>query len=228
MVSIIVPTLNEEVAIPHTLRALFALEGEKEIVVSDGGSADKTLEIASSMGARIVRSERGRGTQMHAGACASSGEALWFVHADTRPPPQALNDLLAALHDPRVSGGNFGLQFDGNSRAASQLTFIYPFLRVLNLCYGDSGIFCRRSTYEAIGGFGNLALFEDLDLLRRLRKTGRFVHLGSRILTSSRRFENRKFWRMWLHWSALQVLYWCGADPNCLARHYADVRHRHG
>jgi rSAM/selenodomain-associated transferase 2 len=226
LVSIIVPALNEEVAIGNTLRALSALEGDKEVIVSDGGSVDRTVAIAASCGAKVIHAERGRGSQMHAGTLAAGGEILWFVHADTIPPPHALREMSEALRDERVVGGNFGLLFDGGSRAARQATFLYPLLRTLNLCYGDSGIFCRRSIYQTIGGFRQLALFEDLDLLRRLRRRGRFVHLKCRITTSSRRFENRNFSLMWAHWSTLQVLYWCGADPNWLARHYAHMRHQ--
>ncbi len=161
---------------------------------------------------------------MHAGALAAHGGILWFVHADTLPPPHALKDLEDALSQPKVAGGNFGLLFDGASRSARQLTAIYPVLRRLNLCYGDSGIFLRRDTYHAIGGFRPLVLFEDLDLLRRLRRQGKFIHLPCRITTSSRRFENRNFFLIWLHWTAMQILYWCGANPNWLARSYRHVR----
>jgi GT2 family glycosyltransferase len=132
--------------------------------------------------------------------------------------------MAAALQDRSVVAGNFGLLFDGESRAARQLTAIYPMLRWLNLCYGDSGIFVRRSAYEAIGGFRPFALFEDLDLLKRLRRAGRFVHLKTRIVTSSRRFEQRNFAAMWLHWTALQALYWAGVDPKKLARWYGYGR----
>ena len=161
---------------------------------------------------------------MHAGTLEASGDVLWFVHADTVPPAHALADIERHLQDTSVAGGNFGLLFDGSSRAARQLTAIYPFLRSLGLCYGDSGIFIRRSVYEAIGGFRPLALFEDLDLLRRMRKAGRFVHVASRIRTSSRRFEKQNFAIMWLHWTTLQILYWCGVSPNWLARWYRHVR----
>ncbi len=224
MVSVIVPALNEAAGIGATLRALHALAGETEIIVADGGSIDATVAIAEANGARVISAERGRGTQMHAGAQAALGCVFWFVHADTLPPKHALEDLQAALQEPGVAGGNFGLLFDGDSRAAKQLTAIYPLLRWLNLCYGDSGIFVSRTVYEAIGGFRPLVLFEDLDLLRRLRKRGRFVHLPCRIVTSSRRFENRNFLGMWLHWTAMQVLYWCGVHPNWLARWYGHVR----
>ncbi|MBV8829825.1 MAG: TIGR04283 family arsenosugar biosynthesis glycosyltransferase [Acidobacteriaceae bacterium] len=224
MVSIIVPTLNEEAALPATLRSLHALEGEKEVIVADGGSTDCTIAVARELGARVVQAVRGRGSQMHAGAVAATGEIFWFVHADTTPPPHALRDLQNALMRPGVAGGNFGLTFDGCSLAAKQLTLIYPLLRILNLCYGDSGIFLRREIYENIGGFQPLALFEDLDLLRRLRRRGKFIHLACRMTTSSRRFKNRNFLLMWTEWTGLQLLYWCGADPNWLARRYKHVR----
>jgi rSAM/selenodomain-associated transferase 2 len=220
LVSIIVPALNEEAGIALTLDALLALEGDKEILVADGGSADRTVAIAAGRGAKIVHAPRGRGPQMHAAVLQSSGEVLWFVHADTRPPTHALREIKRALASPRVAGGNFGLVFDGQSRAAKFMTRIYPLLRVLGLCYGDSGIFVRREVYDRTGGFRPLALFEDLDLLRRIRRAGTFVHLPCRIVTSSRRFERRNFAVMWLQWTALQMLYWLGVSPNRLAQYY--------
>jgi rSAM/selenodomain-associated transferase 2 len=224
MVSIIVPTLDEAAQICATLSALQALQGDKEILVVDGGSKDETIALAVAAGVPVLQSARGRGHQQHGGALATEGDVLWFVHADTIPPPGAISEMNEALQDTSVVGGNFGLTFDGSSRAARQLTAIYPTLRYLNLCYGDSGIFVRRAVYNAVGGFRPLAIFEDLDLLRRLRGEGRFVHLKPRILTSSRRFENRNFAGMWLHWTALQILYWAGVEPNALAKLYRPVR----
>lgn len=220
MVSIIVPALNEALQIRATVRALQALEGEKEILVVDGGSEDETAAMAREAGAVVFEGARGRGTQQHTGVLRARGAILWFVHADTIPPSHALTDIMAALDDPCVAGGNFGLTFDGPSRGARQLTAIYPMLRRLNLCYGDSGIFVRRTTYDAIGGFRSFALFEDLDLIRRLRRAGRFVHLKTHIITSSRRFEKKNMALMWARWTALQILYWGGVSPNLLARWY--------
>ena len=223
-ISIIVPALNEAAGIAEILSALRQLDGEKEIILVDGGSTDDTRTLAAAGGATVITAPRGRGTQQHAGALQATGDVLWFVHADTVPPPHALTEILRHLEDPSVAAGNFGLLFDGPSRAARQLTAVYPFLRMIGLCYGDSGIFVRRAVYDAIGGFRPLALFEDLDLLRRLRKSGRFVHLPSRIRTSSRRFEQRNFAVMWMQWTALQILYWCGVSPDWLARWYRHVR----
>ncbi|MDQ2833452.1 MAG: TIGR04283 family arsenosugar biosynthesis glycosyltransferase [Acidobacteriota bacterium] len=223
-ISIIVPTLNEQECIAETLRTLQQLEGEKEIIVVDGGSSDETRSLACAQGAQVLTSQPGRGVQMHAGTLKATGDVLWFVHADTNPPSDALSVIRKHLESRLVVGGNFGLIFDGPSRAARQLTAIYPMLRILGLCYGDSGIFIRHEAYARIGGFRPLALFEDLDLLRRLRRAGRFVHLPCNIRTSSRRFERRNFALTWLHWTALQILYWCGISPNWLARWYRHAR----
>jgi len=224
-ISIIVPALNEAAGIGETLDALKRLAGDKEIVVVDGGSTDGTPQIAATLGARVVTAPRGRGTQLHEGTLHANGDVLWFVHADTVPPTDSLAEIVRHLeNDSSVAGGNFGLLFDGPSRAARQLTAIYPLLRKLRLCYGDSGIFIRRTVYDTIGGFRPLALFEDLDLLRRMRKSGAFVHLPMQIRTSSRRFEQRNFAGMWLHWTTLQILYWCGVSPNLLARWYRNTR----
>ena len=224
LVSIIVPTLNEEAHIVDNVRNLEQLSGEKEIIVVDGGSSDQTTTLVSAQNVRVLEASPGRGPQMHAGALASAGDILWFVHADTVPSLQALEEIRNSLQKDAVVGGNFGLAFDGPSRAARRLTAIYPLLRILGLCYGDSGIFVRREVYFKIGGFAPLPLFEDLDLLRRLRRVGKFIHLNCRMVASSRRFEQRNFALVWLHWTALQLLYWCGVSPNWLSRWYPHVR----
>lgn len=223
-VSVIVPALNEEAALPGTLRALQALRGDKEIIVVDGGSTDATCDLAARQGARLHRAARGRGPQQHAGALIATGDVFWFVHADTLPPPESLEQITTALVDPAVAGGNFNLIFDGSSRAARLMTRVYPHLRLLGLSYGDAGIFVRRTVYERLGGFRSYALFEDLDLIRRLRRAGRFAHLSTPIITSSRRFEQRRFALIWCRWTALQVLFWLGVPPNTLARWYAAIR----
>jgi rSAM/selenodomain-associated transferase 2 len=224
VISIIIPTLNEEATIVRTLTLLQALDGNKDIVVVDGGSEDGTVEQARTCGVPVIEAGRGRGTQMHAGAIASRGDVLWFVHADTVPNVNALSEMERALADPRTAGGNFSVVFSGASRAARQLTAIYPSLRWLGLSYGDAGIFVRRSVYHRAGGFRSYALFEDLDLIRRIKREGRFVHLECAITTSSRRFEERNFALIWIHWIALQLLYWIGVSPNRLAQWYRHVR----
>lgn len=223
LASIVIPTLNEAACIQATIAALMAIHGNKEIIVADGGSEDDTVARATACGARVVRCDRGRGSQMRAAAEVCRGDVLWFVHADTLPPPDALAAIHSALADARNVGGNFSLKFAGGSRAARNLTWIYPRLRFLGLSYGDASIFVRRPVYEQIGGCRPYPLFEDLDLIQRLKRRGRFTRLDCTIVTSARRFEKR-YLRSWAVWIALQLLYWMGVPPVALARLYRHVR----
>ena len=222
--SVVVPALDEAARIEATVRAVRALPGPPELVVVDGGSRDDTRERARSLGARVLDGPRGRGAQLHAGALAATGDVLWFLHADTLPPPDALAHIDAALRDARTIGGNFSIRFDGGSAQARRLTWIYRHLRFLGLRYGDSGYFVRRDAYERAGGFRALPIFEDLDLLRRLQRIGRFVRVPGTVVTSSRRFEGRSLTVVFAHWTMLQVLFWAGASPAWLGRRYRDVR----
>jgi rSAM/selenodomain-associated transferase 2 len=223
--SIIIPTLNEAVSIGTTLRSVCSTDGRVEVIVVDGGSVDETVEIARKFGARVITTERGRGLQMHSGARVARGEALWFLHADTLPPPDAAARILEALaSDAEVAGGNFKIRFDGERSAARFLTWLYPQLRRLGLCYGDSAIFVRATTYREVGGFKPFPIFEDLDLVRRLKRHGKLVYLNATVVTSSRRFEGRSFILTFARWAFLQVLYWMGIHPRTLAQLYAPIR----
>ncbi|MCA1616332.1 MAG: TIGR04283 family arsenosugar biosynthesis glycosyltransferase [Acidobacteria bacterium] len=225
-VSAVIPTLDEARSITETLDAVARVGGLCEIVVVDGGSADGTREIARAhaCGARVIESERGRGAQMHAGASVARGRVLWFLHADTRPPADGVRAITDALADAAAVGGNFGVSFDGDSRPARFMTWLYPKLRALGLAYGDSAFFVRREAYERAGGFRPFPVFEDLDLAGRLRRQGRFVRARGRVVTSSRRFEGRNFLLTFARWAGLQLLYWLGVHPRTLAGFYAPVR----
>ena len=222
--SVIIPALDEARFLGATLDAAARLGAGVEVIVVDGGSADGTREVARARGARVVEAERGRGAQMDAGARASSGEVLWFLHADTLAPADAVERIAEALSDPRAVGGNFRIRFDGGRAAARFLTWLYPRLRLLGLAYGDSGFFVRRAAYERAGGFRAFPIFEDLELLRALWKQGRFVQADAAVVTSSRRFEGRSFALTFARWSLLQALYWLGVSPHTLVRLYAHVR----
>jgi rSAM/selenodomain-associated transferase 2 len=226
-VSVVIPTLNEARTIGATLDALSRVRGITKVIVVDGGSSDDTPAVAAAHGACVLACERGRGRQLQCGASAAQGEILWFVHADTYAPPEAVERIRDALRDPRVAAGNFSLRFDGDTRPARVLTRLYPHFRKLGLLYGDSGIFVRRSVYEDSGGFQPYPIFEDLDLLRRVKRRGRFVSLPCTLLTSSRRFEGRSFAWTFARWTGLQVLYWLGVSPHRLGRMYAEIRGRH-
>ncbi|HVF88264.1 MAG TPA: TIGR04283 family arsenosugar biosynthesis glycosyltransferase [Pyrinomonadaceae bacterium] len=221
-ISVVIPTLNEINSIGETLGAVG--RGLFEVIVADGGSGDGTAEAARQWGARVITAERGRGSQMHAGACAARGEIFWFLHADTRPPRDAATRIVEVFNNKNAVAGNFEIHFDGESAAARFLSWLYPQLRRIGLCYGDSAIFVRRDVYERIGGFQSFPIFEDLDLVRRLRKEGRIVHLPVSVTTSSRRFEGRSFAFTFARWALLQTLYWMGVHPRRLVRLYAPIR----
>jgi rSAM/selenodomain-associated transferase 2 len=223
-ISIIIPTLNESESIGKTLTAVSQLTIPVEVIVVDGRSDDDTRRIARSYGARVVSSERGRGAQMHQGARVALGDVFWFLHADTVVPANAADFIQQTLTDTGVIAGNFDVHFDGKDAAARFMTWLYPQLRRLGLCYGDSAIFVRRGAYQESGGFDSLPIFEDLDLLRRLRGKGRFVHIPATVVTSARRFRGRSFVVTFIRWIALQLLYSAGLNPRRLGRLYTPVR----
>jgi rSAM/selenodomain-associated transferase 2 len=223
MISIIIPTLNEETTMLDLAASLGRLRGEFEVIVCDGGSLDATVELARQCGLRVIEAPRGRGPQMNAGARLAEGETLIFLHADTRLPENALEVIAGALADEEVCGGNFRLIFGGDSREARLLTRIYSLLRMGGMLYGDSAIFTRRGVFDSLGGYREYPIFEDCDLYRRMRRMGKFTLLDACATTSSRRFEGR-FIRTFALWSLMQVLYWLGVNPNFLNRLYKPLR----
>jgi rSAM/selenodomain-associated transferase 2 len=228
LTSIVIPTLNEALALGKTLDVVAKLRGSFEVIVVDGDSDDATVAIARAHGVRVLRNQRGRGIQLHAGACAARGDVLWFLHADTHPAVDAIDHIRETLREPAVVGGHFDVWFDGRRRAARFLTRLYPHLGRFGLCYGDSALFVRRRDYSAIGGFRPFPLFEDLDLVRRLKERGRFVRVPSTVVASSRRFEGRSFLVTFAAWVALQLMFSVGVHPRTLGRLYGPIRGRVG
>jgi rSAM/selenodomain-associated transferase 2 len=228
-ISVIIPTFNEELTIEKTLEALSRLQNVSEVIIVDGGSADRTVEIIENFqrikNLKLIKfGVANRGRQLHEGTLHAAGDIFWFIHADSRPVQGSGRQIKALMRYKEVVGGNFNVVFSGASRWARFLTWLYPHLRAINLAYGDSAIFARRETYERIKGYKPLPLFEDVDLYKRLQKRGRFIYVNLPITTSSRRFENRSFVWTFLKWSILQGLYWIGFPPRLLAKSYKQIR----
>ena len=225
--SVIIPVLNEEAALPAVLQALHGDPDVTEVIVVDGGSTDTTVQVAETFNVRVILASRGRGQQLVAGIRAARGRVLWFLHADTIPHPGASQALLAALRDnPDAPGGNFAIRFDGGSGFAEWLTGFYACLRSHGMYYGDSGIFVRRSVHDRIGGIRATALMEDYDFIRRLEKAGPTLNLDDpQLTTSSRRFQGRRPWRIFLQWVVIHAMYYGRISGESMARVYRSEHH---
>lgn len=224
--SIVVPALDEAAAIAATLDALSPLRAAgHEVIVVDGGSADATVELAAPRADRVLAAARGRAAQMNAGAAIATGEALVFLHADTRLPPDAVEAIARALAGGH-GWGRFDVVLAGRSRwlpvvaAAMNLRS-----RLTGIATGDQGIFVRRALFARAGGFPVQPLMEDIALSRTLKRAaGRPAALRQRVSTSGRRWDERGALRTILLMWKLRLAYALGADPAALAQGYAKPR----
>jgi len=225
-ISVILPVLNEAENLPCALQALGG-DGDCQIIVVDGGSADETMRAARDLGAAVISSAPGRGQQIVRGVAEATGDILLFLHADTRLGPNALMAIRKCLGNEGVVGGNFALTFDGGTGFARWLTGFYAKIRRHGLYYGDSAIFVRRSVYNRIGGMRPLSLMEDYDFVRRMEAAGHTVCLSRPgAMTSSRRFEGRRPWRIFAQWVWIHALFALGVSTERLSRIYRSDQHR--
>lgn len=219
-VSVVVPVLDECAGIEACLRGLVTSFPDCELVVVDGGSSDGTAELAARH-ASTLPSARGRARQMNAGASATCGEVLWFVHADCVVPREALDQLRTALVDSRVVGGGLTLRFDRRSPGLDWLQLTSNLrARRLGWIFGDQAMFVRRTVFDALGGFPEIPLMEDFELSRSLRRHGRLAVLDATVTASSRRIAANGPWRMTVLMQWLKLLHVLGVDPERIRRRY--------
>lgn len=224
--ALVIPTLDESRALAATLRWATSARDAGEvdhIVISDGGSRDGTVALAREAGVTVVEGAPGRGIQLNRGAQAADGEALMFLHADTRLPDGAGNAVRRALAEGAVGGG-FTVRFDEPTRLFGLGSRIVNLRTRLTGCpLGDQAQFVRRDAFERLEGFRPWPILEDLDFARRLKRLGRTALIEGPAVTAARRYTQQGITRTivlnWLIWA----LYFVGVSPERLARLY---RHR--
>ncbi|RCJ17245.1 glycosyltransferase [Nostoc sp. ATCC 43529] len=219
-ISIIIPAINEAGNIKE---AITTSECSKniEVIVVDGGSSDDTREIAQSLGVKVISSSPGRAVQMNAGAVAASGEILLFLHADSRLPVAFDEMICTALQQPGIAAGAFNLQID-----ASLLSLRWVELGVkwrshfCQMPYGDQAIFLTKTVFQEIGGFPELPIMEDFELIRRLKAKGHIAIISTPVVTSARRWLQKGVFKTTLLNQIVIIAYLLGVSPERIRRWY--------
>lgn len=219
--SIVMPVLNEADTIEAALQALriYRVRGV-EIVVADGASSDGTADMARGRADRVIGGLRGRGPQMNAGAVEARGDVLLFLHADTHLPPDADRLVLDGLARSGRQWGCFNVRIDGGGGLRLVGLAMNLRSRLTGICTGDQAMFMTRATFEKAGCFPPIALMEDIEMSKRLKRLGRPLRLGARVTTSGRRWQKNGTLRTVLLMWSLRLRYFFGADPEKLARAY--------
>jgi rSAM/selenodomain-associated transferase 2 len=217
--SIIIPALDEAAGIVAALKALAPLRASgHEVIVADGGSGDGTRELAAALADRVVAAPRGRARQMNAGAGVAGGDALLFLHADTRLPANA--DRLIFQPLKKYLWGRFDVAIDGRSPLLAVVAFFMNLRsRLTGIATGDQAIFVRR---DAFPGFPEIALMEDVAFSKAMKRRAPPACLRDKVSTSGRRWERNGVVRTVILMWRLRLAYFLGASPDELARQYAN------
>jgi rSAM/selenodomain-associated transferase 2/rSAM/selenodomain-associated transferase 1 len=218
--SVIIPALNEEDHIRQTLEHLGKIS-HGEVIVVDGGSTDKTVQFAEEYGVRLLSARPCRGGQMNAGASEASGDLLLFLHADTIVPDNFLSLIRQTMTDPEVVGGYFALKIQPSTPLLRYIEKNVTWrTKLFRLPYGDQAIFVKSSIFRLMGGFADIALMEDVEFVRRLRKIGRLAFIPFPVITSSRRYKKTGALLAILKNKLVLLGYYLKIPPSRLAQFY--------
>jgi hypothetical protein len=222
-ISIIIPALNEAECLGQTVAGLIGQPGV-EVIVADGGSRDRTVPLATAAGAKVILAPPGRGSQQNAGARAAQGRVLLFLHADTRLPDGFATQIRDALGRPGIAAGAFRFAVDATGWRFRLLEYCTNWRAAcFGLPYGDQALFLPAARFQAMGGFREIALLEDLELVHRLRKMGRIALLATPALTSPRRWHRLGWARTTVINQMILLGFFCGLGPDRLARWYGKI-----
>ncbi len=223
-ISVIIPVFNESHIISRTIRHIRNLEFRKsdEIIVVDGNPKKNTIASITDTTVKKVSSTKGRGAQMNQGAKMATGDILLFLHADTRLAFDALNRIENTLDNPGVIGGAFDLGIQSDRFAYRLVEAMASYRsRVTRIPYGDQAIFIRKAYFERIGGYREISIMEDVELMKRVKSQGGKIKIiKQRVMTSPRRWESEGILYCTLRNWVLITLYSLGVSPEKLARFY--------
>ncbi len=222
--SLIIPVWGEAKSINENIKQIRELDagGIAEIIAVDGDPGGSTISAIRDEGVRTAIAQKGRARQMNRGAALATGDVLLFLHADTLLPSNAFALIRAAMNDKRFVGGAFDLGFD-TSRKIFKITESYVFLRtrLTRIPFGDQAIFIRRDFFEKIGGYRDIPIMEDVELMKRIRKRADPICIiPVKVRTSVRRYEREGVLRCTLRNWLMQVSYALGMSPERLERWY--------
>jgi rSAM/selenodomain-associated transferase 2 len=220
-ISIIIPVLNESVNVRRAIESTMPSENV-EVIVVDGGSTDDTCQVAQASGARVIASAAGRSRQMNLGAAAATGDILLFLHGDSRLPvgfDQLIRQIM--LVDKPPIAGAFSLAIDDSTQSLRWVEKGVNWRsRFCQMPYGDQGIFLMTKVFEELGGFPELPIMEDFELMRRLRQQGKISIISQPILTSARRWLQKGILKTTLINQLMVLGYWSGVSPVRLVKLY--------
>ena len=219
MVSIVIPVYRDSEALARTLKALDAPSAEVVVVATPEDAGALAPLRAAHPEILWLEASRGRAVQMNAGAAVAHGRWLLFLHADSRLPPEWRQAIETADRNPQFSAGCFRFALDSTAPAARAIELgVRLRVRAFALPYGDQGLFVRREAFEALNGYADLPIMEDVDLVRRLRSQGRLFRSPLPVVTSARRWERDGWISRTVRHLVLIVLYFCGVTPKRLMR----------
>ena len=218
--SVVIPTLNAETALADTIQSVQGFF--PEIIIADGGSTDETIAIAHNFGAKIVMSEKGRGRQLRAGGRAASGDWLLFLHADTRLSEDWDGEAFSFMTDPHntARAAVFTYRLDDPTPPARRVERLVAWrTRSLGLPFGDQGLLISRAFYDSLGGFRDMPLMEDIEIVRQIGRR-RLAVLQSFALTSADKYQRGGWWARPVRNVCCQMLYFLGMPPSVLVLLY--------
>ncbi|BAY37416.1 hypothetical protein NIES2111_17530 [Nostoc sp. NIES-2111] len=221
-ISIIIPAINEAGNIKQTI-ATTQRSTNIEVIVVDGGSQDDTVAIAGSLGVKVISSSPGRAVQMNTGAALASGDILLFLHADTLLPVGFDEMIRAALQQPGVIAGAFALRINADLASLRLVEKgVYWRSRLLQMPYGDQAIFMTKAVFQQVGGFPELPIMEDFELIRRLKRLGKITILRVPVITSARRWLQKGVFKTTLINQIVIIAYLLKTKPARLRTWYSQ------